>query len=91
MNWADEPATETQLNHLSRLGHKFGYSLTKAEAARLITWFEQHHPQPAPPEPGTPHERTAPQAYLLRIAVASIKRAVASPEPAQAQTRPAGS
>jgi len=85
MNWADEPATETQLNHLSQLGHKFPYSLTKAEAARLITWFEQHQAHPVPPEPQTPQERAAPEAYLLRLAVASVKRAAASPEPAQAQ------
>ncbi len=85
MNWADEPATETQLNHLSQLGHRLGYSLTKGEAARLITWFEQHHITPAPPDVGTAREKTEPEAYLLRLAVASVKRAAALPEPGKAQ------
>jgi hypothetical protein len=85
MNWADEPATETQLNHLSQLGHRLGYSLTKGEAARLITWLEQHHTHPAPQNGGTVREGAAPEAYLLRVAVASVKRAAARPEPDQAQ------
>jgi hypothetical protein len=85
MNWADEPATETQLDHLGQLGHRPGYSLTKGEAARLIAWFEQHHTNPTPSDTGTAREEAEPEAYLLRIAVASVKRAAALPEPDKAQ------
>jgi hypothetical protein len=85
MNWADEPATETQLNHLGQLGHRPGYSLTKGEASRLIAWFERHHTHPAPSDTGTASERVEPEAYLLRIAVASVKRMAALPEPGKAQ------
>jgi hypothetical protein len=85
MNWADESATETQLIHLGQLGHRLGYSLTKGEAARLITWFEQHHTTPAPPDASTARGEAEPEAYLLRLAVASVKRAAALPEPGKAQ------
>jgi hypothetical protein len=85
MNWADEPATETQLNHLGQLGHRPGYSLTKGEAARLIAWFERHHITPATPAAAATGDKAQPEAYLLRIAVASVKRMAASPEPDKAR------
>jgi hypothetical protein len=85
MNWADEPATETQLNHLGQLGHRPGYLLTKAEASRLIAWFERHHARPASPDAGTAREKAEPEAYLLRIGVESVKRAAALPGSDQAQ------
>ncbi len=88
MNWADEPATETQLNHLSRLGHRPGYSLTKGEASRLINWFEQRHTTLSPPDVGTARDKGEPEAYLLRLAVASVKRAAPLPQPDEAQPPP---
>jgi hypothetical protein len=86
MNWADEPATETQLSRLGHLGCKPGYLLTKAEALQLITWLEHHHrPNPAAPEQASARPKPAPEAYLLRLAVASVKRAAASGPPANNQ------
>jgi hypothetical protein len=84
MNWADEPATETQLDHLRQLGHRGGYALTKGEAARLITWYERHHTSAEPSEVGVARESAEPEAYLLRLAVASVKRMAALPEPDKA-------
>jgi len=79
MHWADEPATETQFGHLGQLGFKPGCPLTKGEAARLIGWFERHRAQPASPGRESVRERAEPEAYLLRIAVVSVRRAVALP------------
>jgi hypothetical protein len=85
MNWADEPATETQLDHLGHLGHRPDFLLTKGEASHLIAWFERQHPSPTTPDAGTPREHGAPEAYLLRLAVASFKRVAALPEPDKAE------
>ena len=79
MNWADEPATETQLGHLRQLGYKPAYGLTKGEAARLIGWFERHQANPSSPGEAALHEKARPEAYLLRIAVVSRKRAATAP------------
>ncbi len=83
MNWADEPATETQLGHLGQLGYRPAAALTKGEAARLISWFERHRANPSSPGEAALHEKAEPEAYLLRIAVASRKR---TPTSAQGQT-----
>lgn len=90
MTWADEPATEMQLGHLGQFGHRPGLALTKREASRLITWFEEHKaPSPAL-ESQAGREREQPEAYLLRIAVECAKRTAAQPRGDQAETSPPG-
>ena len=90
MNWADEPATETQLDHLGHLGHRPGFLLTKGEASHLIAWFDKLHASPTTPDAGTPHRDGAPEAYLLRLAVASFKRVRGLPRAEQSRTCPTG-
>ncbi len=89
MNRPDEAATETQLSRLGQLGCRPGYLLTKGEALHLITWLEQHHHfKAAAPDQGPPLENTTPEAYLLKLAVASVKRGATAPQEAQGKSPP---
>ena len=80
MNWADEPATENQLSRLWQLGGQPGRTLTKREAARLISELEEYPDRP-------PHrsvaladediqEATRQQAYRARMVVEIARREV---------------
>src|SRR6266436_5551663 len=77
MNWSNEPATEGQLSRLKQLGYSADCSLTKGEAAYLITVLgEREEPQGAA-ESG-PGQRFAKHfAYALRLTIEHTRRALA--------------
>jgi hypothetical protein len=82
MNWADDAATEQQLNHLWQLGYQPDHPLTKREAAHLIADFEENpgrrtkRPAEVAAEPIDQATRHA--AYRLRALVENARRALAA-------------
>jgi hypothetical protein len=76
MNWADEPATEAQLNFLRRLGYQPLRPLTTGRAALLICNFEEHPQRGQASAENGVREITKRQAYLLQHAVEEARRAV---------------
>lgn len=76
MNWTDEPATESQLRHLSQFGYEPDHPLTKGEAAHLIRDYEEHPEwQGATKEVGL-LEITKHEAYHLRVEVEQVRQGV---------------
>ena len=76
MNWTEEPATESQLKRLKEFGYEPERSLTKGEAAHLISTFEAH-PEGwvALAARGLGGKEEEPEAFRLRTAVERARRA----------------
>lgn len=78
MNWKDEPATESQLEHLRRFGYEPDRPLTKGEAAQLIGDLEACPTGRIPVPESERAELATLSAYHFRITVENTKRAVAA-------------
>jgi hypothetical protein len=81
MNWADEPATDTQFDRLTKLGCAPDHPLSKREASHLISWLEEHPKEPVAGQGMAPRPRAEPEAYRLRVIVEHARRASSSPAP----------
>lgn len=76
MNWANEPATESQLSRLGQLGYSAECPLTKKEAGYLITVLgQQTEPHAVGGHAG--QQVATPSEYALRLSVEHTRRAVA--------------
>ena len=85
MKWTDERATENQVNRLRQFGYEPNHPLAKDEASRLIRDFEAHPKAQAALAESATGEVAKHEAYGLRAAVESAKRAVAQAGKDEAQ------